>query len=134
MGSNTGLCRLLEVTYDVQPLLLRGVDRIYRTLMEIDAFPEGFARLPADTVVLSTLQILPGILGVHVSHDAIPLNCRVIFVLLSKEVIGEARDGALGDLGFDESNGFTRVTFPFRHLGVLVQGQTHFQNSLGCFC
>ena len=26
------------------------------------------------------------------------------------------------------------VTFPFRHLGVLLQGQTRFQNSLGCFC
>jgi hypothetical protein len=35
--------------------------------MEINAFPKGFAQLPADTVVLCTLQILPGILGVKKS-------------------------------------------------------------------
>ena len=74
--------------------------------------------------MLNTPMIQPWIFGVHVSHDAIPLNCRVVFDLLLKEVIGEARDGALGDLGCselsfscldsDESNSFIRVTFPFR--------------------
>ena len=47
--------------------------------MEINAFPEGFARPPADTIVLRTLQVLTGILGVHVSHNAIPMQLGIFF-------------------------------------------------------
>jgi hypothetical protein len=71
-----------------------------------------------------------------------PIEFQGRLLLASKEVIGKARDGALDDLGcselsfssldFDESIGFIWVTFP-RHLGVLLQGQTRFQDSLGCF-
>ena len=58
------------------------------------------------------------------------------------DVVSEAHDGALHDLGccelffrsldFGESIGFSWVLFPFRHLSVLLQGQPCIQNSLSC--
>jgi hypothetical protein len=47
--------------------------------MLFDAIDQGLARFLAETVMLNTPQIQPWIFGVHVSHDAIPLNFRVVF-------------------------------------------------------
>jgi hypothetical protein len=66
--------------------------------MEIDAFPEGFARLPADTVVLRTLQILPRILGVHVRHDAIPLQLGIFLQGLAEQLVDCFQLGVLMDI------------------------------------
>jgi hypothetical protein len=70
--------------------------------MEIDALPEGFARLPADTVVLSTLQILPDILGVHVSHDAIPLQLGIFLQGLAEQLVDCFQLGVLVDISLYE--------------------------------
>ena len=66
--------------------------------MEIDAFPEGFARLPADTVVLRTLQILPRILGVHVRHDAIPLQLGIFLQGLAEQLVDCFQLGVIMDI------------------------------------
>jgi hypothetical protein len=47
--------------------------------MLFDAIDQGLARFLAETVMLNTPQIQSLIFGVHVSHDAIPLNFRVVF-------------------------------------------------------
>ncbi len=70
--------------------------------MEIDAFPEGFARLPVGTVVLSTLQILPGIFGVHGSHDAIPLQLGIFLQGLAEQLVDCFQLGVLMDLSLYE--------------------------------
>ena len=70
--------------------------------MEIDAFPEGFARFPADTVVLRTLQVLPGILGVHVSHDAIPLQLGIFLQGLAEQLVDCFQLGVLMDISLYE--------------------------------
>ena len=70
--------------------------------MEIDALTEGFARLPADSVVLPTLQILPGILGVHGSHDAIPLQLGIFFQGLAEQLVDCFQFGVLMDISLYE--------------------------------
>ncbi len=111
--------------------------------MEINALPEGFARLQADTVVPCTLQVLSGILGVHVSHDAIPLQLGIFFQGLPEELVDGRQLGVLVDLSFHEliyrilelpqPNGFLGGLLSRRGCSKLPQGGFQACNSLSLF-
>jgi hypothetical protein len=58
---------------------LCGITCKKRKFMLFDAIGQGLARFLTETVMLNTPQIQPWIFGVHVSHDANPLNFRVVF-------------------------------------------------------
>ena len=53
-------------------------------------------------LVLSTLQILPGILGVHGSHDAIPLQLGIFLQGLAEQLVDCFQLGILMDIGLYE--------------------------------
>ena len=52
--------------------------------------------------MLNTLNILPRIFGVHISHDPIPLDFGLVSEQFMKEVISETRKRAFQDLGIDK--------------------------------
>ena len=70
--------------------------------MEVNAFLEGFARPPAGTVVLRTLEVLPGVLGVHVRHDAIPLQLGIFLQGLAEQLVDRFQLGVLMDISLYE--------------------------------
>ena len=53
---------------------LRGITCNKRKFMLFNAIDQRLARSLAETVMLNSPKIQPWIFGVHVSHDAIPLN------------------------------------------------------------
>ena len=71
--------RLLNTTHHVVFKPLRGITCKKRKFRLFDAIDQGLARFLAENVMLNTPQIQPWIFGGHVSHDAIPLNFRVVF-------------------------------------------------------
>jgi hypothetical protein len=52
--------------------------------------------------VHNTLNILPRIFGVHISHNPIPLDFGFVSEQFTKEVISEARKHAFRNLGIDK--------------------------------
>ena len=82
--------------------------------------------------MFNTINILPRIFGVHISHDLIPLDFGLVSEQFMKEVISETRKCAFRNLGIDkpyfcslnfgESFGFFWVFFPGLSFRKLFQG------------
>ncbi len=70
--------------------------------MELDAVRQVLLRFPTEAVVLNTLNILPRIFGVHISHFPIPLDFGLVSEQFTKKVISKTRKHAFRDLGFDK--------------------------------
>jgi hypothetical protein len=89
--------------------------------------------------VLNTLNILPRIFGVHISHDPIPLNFGLISEQFTKEVISKTRKHAFRGLDFDKpyfrsldsgkSFGFCWVFLPMLSFCKLLQGCSRAQSN-----
>jgi hypothetical protein len=133
--------RLLDATHQVVPKPLRCVYGENRELVELDAVCQGLLQFPVVAVVLNTLNILPRIFGVHISHDPIPLDFGLVSEQFTKEVISETCKRAFCDLGIDKlyfcsldfgkSFGFCCVFLPDLSFCKILQGCSRTQSDLG---
>ncbi len=91
--------------------------------------------------MLNTLNILPRIFGVHISHNPIRLDFGLVSEQFTKEVISETSKRAFHELGVDKpyfcsldfgkSFGFCWVFLPDSSFFKLLQGCSHAQSDLG---
>ncbi len=92
--------------------------------------------------MLNTLNILPRIFGVHISHDPIPLDFKLVSEQFLKEVISKTSKRAFHNLGVDKpyfcshdsgkSFGFCWVFLPMLSFHKLLQGCSCTQSDSCC--
>ncbi len=91
--------------------------------------------------MINTLNIIPRIFGVHISHDLIPLDFGLVSEQFTKDVISKTCKRAFRNLSIDKpyfrnlnfgkSFGFCWVFLPGSSFCKLLQGCSHAQSDLG---
>ena len=74
MVSDGHLMGLLDASYHVGFPTFCSINRKDCDLVEHDAVIQGLSSFPAKPVVLNTIQSHPGVLGMDIVNNTIPLN------------------------------------------------------------